>query len=158
MKVRKGSLLAVVLFLVAAGAVARPGSGETLDTAIRDAIEAASMHEDRMVFRCKGESMLPLFGPGSMALARKTAFENIRPGMIAIYRDEANDLVAHRVMSSGDRGWTVKGQNNRRADREQVTEENFVGIVYAVFHTDGSGVPSDTLRVGEIPVVVGKSR
>lgn len=160
MKTRKVTLLIAAAVLTAGGAFAQtvaPASAEGMNSAIRDAIEIASMNDDRMVFRCEGNSMAPFFGPGSVALARKSEFEALRPGTIAIYRDRSNDLVAHRVVSLSEKGWTARGQNNRRIDDERVTPENFVGIVYAVFHTAGQS-GSDVVRAGEIPVVIGKSR
>lgn len=131
-------------------------SGETMEMAARHALRIAAAGEGRMVFRGEGESMQPFFGNGSFLLARETEYERLSVGMIVIYREDEGSYVAHRLQAQNGDGWQAKGQNNRHADRETITAENFVGIVYAVIHSSGLGA-SDSAWFGEIPVALGKS-
>lgn len=88
------------------------------------------------VVRVSGASMLPYFGEGSVLVLRGTAAENLREGMIVVYRNRFNELVAHRVERLAADGWVVRGANNRSEDSTRVTAENLLGVVYVTLHSD----------------------
>lgn len=131
-------------------------SGEKSEVVAQQALEIAALGDGRSVFRCEGDSMQPFFGPGSFALVREASFQDLKAGMVVIYRDREGDHVAHRLHSRQGEGWKAKGQNNRRFDPQAVSADNFVGVVYAVLHSRGDDA-SEMAWFGEIPIALGKS-
>jgi signal peptidase I len=121
------------------GAAARAIGPVALPVAVADANLLAAKKGDRVV-RVEGTSMLPYFGDGAVLVVRKGAVENLREGMVVLYRNRFSELVAHRIeVRSGD-GWTVRGANNAGADSTLVTAENLLGTVYATFYSDAKPV------------------
>ena len=76
------------------------------------------------------ESMLPTYKVGDIAYVLKIkSFDNIKVGDVVEYVSDNNYLISHRVISISDKGLMVKGDNNKKADKEYVTKENFRGKV-----------------------------
>lgn len=121
------------------GAAARAIGPVALSVAVSDANSLAAKKGDRVV-RVEGSSMLPYFGDGAVLVVRKGAVETLREGMVVLYRNRFNELVAHRIEARSGAGWTVRGANNAGADSTLVTAENLLGTVYATFYTDAAPV------------------
>jgi signal peptidase I len=80
--------------------------------------------------------MEPEFGNASLLLVAHAGFDELQPGMVVVYRDQAGDLVAHKVLQATAGGWIVKGLNNDRADPGLVTAENLRGVVFGILNYD----------------------
>ncbi len=91
-----------------------------------------------LVVRVTGVSMLPYFGEGSVLVLRRAAPEALREGMLVVYRNRFDELVAHRVERRDENGaWVMRGANNASEDSTRVTAENLLGVVYVTLHSDG---------------------
>lgn len=121
------------------GAAAKAVGPVALPVAVADANVLAAKKGDRVV-RVEGTSMLPYFGDGAVLVVRKGAVENLREGMVVLYRNRFNELVAHRIEGRSGDGWTVRGANNAAADSTVVTSDNLLGTVYATFYSDAAPV------------------
>lgn len=80
-----------------------------------------------------GESMEPLYGPGTILVAQQCAFTALQPGQTALYRNQAGRVVAHVLITKARDGWRATGLNNRTHDMEPVVAGNFVGVVIAAY-------------------------
>lgn len=142
-------LLTVLLPNAASANAAAPSSPVPFSKALEEAQKLASLDARWSVLRCDGDSMTPYFGPASLMIVQSASASELRPGMIAVYRDSENDLVAHSVVSVGEAGATLRGFNNARNDPDTVTDANLVGVVFGLIHSNGAGS-------GEVPVAMGK--
>jgi hypothetical protein len=84
-----------------------------------------------------GESMEPLYAPGTILVMQHCAYEKLQPGQTALYRNQAGKIVAHVLVARARDGWRATGLNNRSHDMEPVVAENFVGVVIAAFQPVG---------------------
>ena len=77
--------------------------------------------------------MAPLFKPGDLLCARKSALGNIRLGDIVIidWGSDKNYIqyVVHRVISVQQNHLITQGDNNLKTDLQVVTRENLVSLV-----------------------------
>lgn len=121
------------------GAAAKAVGPVALPVAVADANVLAAKKGDRVV-RVEGTSMLPYFGDGAVLVVRKGAVESLREGMVVLYRNRFNELVAHRIEGRSGAGWTVRGANNAGVDSTLVTADNLLGTVYATFYSDAKPV------------------
>lgn len=80
-----------------------------------------------------GESMQPLYPPGTILVLREVDFAELRSGETALYRNRAQRAVAHVLVAKCRDGWRVRGLNNATHDPEPVVSENLIGIVFAAF-------------------------
>ena len=146
--------LAGALVDVRATVLEAPRSNVGFRSAFFDALLVASQKEGRFVVQMGGESMLPFFGLGSLAVVQPLDPAQLRPGMIAVYRNRDGEFIAHRVIGHTDAGWQVRGLNNARADSEPVNGTNLQGVLYATFHTAG---PAQGLAasLATLPLVLG---
>jgi hypothetical protein len=80
-----------------------------------------------------GESMQPLYPPGTILVLQKFPYEFLERGQTVLYRNQANKVVAHVLVAKARDGWRVAGLNNRRHDLEPVQAGNLVGVVIAAF-------------------------
>ena len=88
-----------------------------------------------------GESMLPLYEPGTILVMQQCAYEKLERGQTAVYRNLAGKVVAHVLITKARDGWRVAGLNNRIHDMEPVLAQNLVGVVIAAFRpVPGGGV------------------
>jgi signal peptidase I len=125
--------------LAKGAAAATPVCAVDLGTTLRDAYRLAAV-AGASVMRVEGGSMLPYFGDGSVLVVRASKLESLRAGAVVVYRNHLGEMVAHRLETRVEGGWRVRGVNNRLADSTVVTAENFVGSVYATFHSNALGV------------------
>jgi hypothetical protein len=80
-----------------------------------------------------GESMQPLYRPGTILVLQRSAYTELQRGQTALYRSRANHTVAHVLIAKARDGWRAAGLNNRDHDMEPVVEKNLVGVVIAAF-------------------------
>lgn len=86
-----------------------------------------------------GESMMPLYPPGTVLVLQRLLWENLRPGMTVIYSrnpDNPYYMVAHALLAREHDEWVAQGLANREPDRTLVTRDNYVGTVVAAFRKE----------------------
>lgn len=118
-------------------AVPPPSVGVSKNQAWKDAEALAALDPSRLTVIGSGESMKPVYGENTVLVLQKVAFAGLAEGMNVAYRNHEGRVVLHRLISrDGTRSWRVRGLNNESEDRERVTPENLLGIVYAAFAND----------------------
>lgn len=85
-----------------------------------------------------GESMQPLYAPGTILVMQRCAYDKLLPGQTALYRNLVGKVVAHVLVTRARDGWRATGLNNLIHDMEPVVAENFVGVVIAAFQPSRS--------------------
>ena len=80
-----------------------------------------------------GQSMQPLYAPGTILVLQQFPYELLEPGQTVLYRNQARKVVAHVLVAKARDGWRVIGLNNRHHDMEPVLADNLVGVVIAAF-------------------------
>lgn len=80
------------------------------------------------------KSMEPTLTARSVVIVRKAKFSEVKLGEIVVFTDSAGEMVCHRVVAKGTRGWITKGDNNAEADPGFLARSNFVGLVAGVHH------------------------
>jgi hypothetical protein len=107
----------------------------TLSTAHawRVAAEKASYLSHAFVLEGDGDSMQPLYPPGTILVLQPVRFDQLERGQTVLYRDRDNHLVAHVLVAKARDGWRICGLNNRIHDMEPVHAGNFVGVVVAAY-------------------------
>ena len=80
-----------------------------------------------------GESMQPLYAPGTILVMQLCAYEKLERGQTALYRNNLSKVVAHVLVAKARDGWRATGLNNRIHDMEPVVAENLVGVIIAAF-------------------------
>lgn len=88
---------------------------------------------DSFVLVGSGQSMQPLYAPGTILVLQKFPFELLERGQTVLYRNHARKVVAHVLVARGRDGWRAAGLNNLRHDPEPVSADNLVGVVIAAF-------------------------
>ena len=140
--------IALTTFALAArGGEERPVSPVGIEQALSDARALAGQDANLKVMQVDGISMLPYFGPGSVLVVKPITAARLREGMVVVYTNRFGEKVAHRLEAQLGEGWKVKGYNNSRSDSTLVTGANLLGVVYAVFNTDG--LPARALAMAD---------
>lgn len=88
----------------------------------------------------QGSSMQPVYTEDTVILIHPIEYHDLDEDMIVAYRDEDGRIVIHRLVRFDINGWVAQGINNPREDRERVTEDNLLGVVYTVIYTRGQQV------------------
>lgn len=88
-----------------------------------------------------GESMQPLYRPGTILVLRKASYAELARGQTAIYRNEARRTVAHVLVAKVRDGWRITGLNTPWHDMEPVHSDNLIGVVIAAFQPIGEPGP-----------------
>jgi hypothetical protein len=91
-----------------------------------------------------GESMQPLYEPGTILVMQQCSYEKLERGQTALYRSHSGKVVAHVLVAKARDGWRAAGLNNRIHDMEPVLAQNLVGIVIAAFRPLPGG---DLIRI-----------
>lgn len=94
---------------------------------------------DRIYGNGSGASMAPLYGENTMLVIAPVDFEKLEKGMIVAYRDHQGHKVVHKLAFKQGKSWVAFGLNNGALDRERVTPDNLLGVVYAVINSAPSG-------------------
>jgi hypothetical protein len=97
------------------------------------ALAAARMVPGAFVMLGTGDSMLPLYGDGTVLVVSLQPYGLLKSGMTAIYRTRSHRLVAHLLVAKTRDGWRTTGLHNQQHDDEPVLDANFVGVVIAAF-------------------------
>jgi len=144
-----GALAAGALIVLAgcAAAPADPAAKASPSTDVgrmqawRDARAVAAMGRGRMTVIGAGDSMLPVYGEGTVLVLSKIDFDALKPGMQVAYMNGGGRQVVHVLLSydAAARGWRVRGLNNEAEDSALVTARNLIGVVYASF-SPGEGM------------------
>jgi hypothetical protein len=108
-----------------------PAANVSKIQAWKDAELIASLAPGRAEVIGAGDSMKPVYGENTILVISKIAFEDIKPAMNVVYTNRRGKLVVHQVIAREAGGWRVQGINNAKEDRERVTRENLMGVVYA---------------------------
>lgn len=96
---------------------------------------------DAFILVGAGESMHPLYQPGTILVLQRKPYQTLERGQTALYRSRANRAVAHVLVAKARDGWRAIGLNNRLHDMEPVVESNLVGIVIAAFNPHPGQAP-----------------
>jgi signal peptidase I len=102
--------------------------------------QASSLAEetaDAFVLVGSGQSMQPLYQPGTILVLRQLTFSDLKRGQTVLYRNKNNKVVAHVLVAKARDGWRARGLNNRIHDMEPVHAENLVGVVVAAYRPVG---------------------
>ncbi|MBC2596054.1 hypothetical protein H5P28_17440 [Ruficoccus amylovorans] len=105
--------------------------------AYSDALAVAAMNDNWTAIPADGKSMLPYYDSKSILMIDRASFSSLSAGMMVVYRDRNGDLVGHQLVRKTENGWIARGINNRGEDPELVTENNYRGVVFGVFHSNG---------------------
>lgn len=95
--------------------------------------EFAEKAPNSFVLVGSGQSMQPLYAPGTILVLQQFPYELLEPGQTVLYRNQARKVVAHVLVAKAHDGWRVIGLSNRRHDMEPVLADNLVGVVIAAF-------------------------
>jgi hypothetical protein len=101
-----------------------------------DAEMLAQRAEGRSAAAGAGTSMLPIYGDNTMLVINAVPYDTLKTGMTVAYLNSRGIEVVHKLIGKEARGWLVAGLNNEEADRELVTPENLIGVVYATLNYD----------------------
>ena len=136
------TLLAIITLSLTAvfSANAAPKSSAPFAKALQDAEMIASLNPEWSVQRTSGTSMGEFYGDNSLILVQKASIEDIRVGMMIVYRSPAGELISHKVAAHNGTSLGTIGVTNWSMDPIPVTNDMIVGTVFGVFHT--SGAPS----------------
>ena len=95
-----------------------------------------------------GESMDPLYRPGTILVLRQLPYAELKRGQTALYRSKQHKVVAHLLVAKARDGWRAQGLNNRIHDMEPVCADNLIGVVIAAFQpaTSDRSMPLVTAR------------
>ncbi|MBL9215785.1 MAG: S24/S26 family peptidase [Opitutaceae bacterium] len=97
------------------------------------ATRLAETTPDTFVLVGSGESMQPLYRPGTILVFRQLPYNRLERGQTALYRNRQSRVVAHVLVTKARDGWRVAGLNNGHHDMEPVQADNLVGVVIAAF-------------------------
>jgi hypothetical protein len=95
--------------------------------------ELAGLTDGAFVLIGSGESMQPLYPPGTLLVMQPLPYAALERGQTVLYCSKGHKVVAHVLVTKGRDGWRVAGLNNPIHDMEPVQEVNLVGVVIAAF-------------------------
>ena len=78
------------------------------------------------------------FGNNSLIVVEKASIEDIRTGMMIVYRSAKGELISHKVMEHNGTSLRTQGTANWSMDPEPVTADMIVGTVFCVFHAESA--------------------
>jgi signal peptidase I len=128
------------------------GSPRALEVPAAHAWHQASTLAERtdgaFVLVGSGESMRPLYEPGTILVLRRIPYDELQRGQTVLYRNQRQKIVAHVLVALTRDGWRARGLNNPQHDMEPILEENCVGVVIAAYHpTD----PATEMQLAGMP-------
>jgi len=77
--------------------------------------------------------MQPLYNPGTILVLRHLPYGELKRGQTVLYRNQANKVIAHILVTKARDGWRTQGLSNASHDMEPVRDDNLVGIVIAAY-------------------------
>jgi len=75
--------------------------------------------------------MRPMYGENTILVISRLKFEDLQAGMTIAYTNDRGHRVVHQLLAKDRLGWRIQGLNNESEDRERVTRDNLIGVVYA---------------------------
>jgi len=124
-----------------------PQSSLSRTKAIAMAKDAADALGGRVFTVSQTGSMKPTLDENSVVALEPARYHELQSGDIVVYRNQHGRAVVHRLLQRSKSGWWVLGDNNAKADREVVTEDNLIGRVCAIFYTSSSGPDSSAATI-----------
>ena len=89
--------------------------------------------------RTSGTSMEPVLTKNTIIIVRPIEFDDLEAGMTVGYSTKDGMRVLHQlVRRAGAEAWIAKGINNTREDKERVTRQNLLGVLYTVLYNEAS--------------------
>jgi hypothetical protein len=110
---------------------ATPSANVSRLQAWKDAELIASLGPGRLEVIGTGDSMRPVYGEATILVISRVAFAELKPGMTVAYTTSRGSRVVHQLLTKDRLGWRIQGLNNAAEDKERVTPENLIGVVYA---------------------------
>lgn len=102
-------------------------------TAWRKATALADRTHGAFVLVGGGNSMRPLYEPGTILVLRQIPYARLQRGQTVLYRNQRQKIVAHVLVAHARDGWRARGLNNPQHDMEPIQEKNYVGVVFAAY-------------------------
>lgn len=112
----------------------------------REAIDLVSRTPGAFILQGTGQSMMPLYPPGTLLVIQETNFADLRSGQTVIYRNERQRAVGHVLVAKARDGWRARGLNNYTHDGEPVTESKVIGVVIAAYAPPSTPAPRTAQR------------
>lgn len=116
---------------IAESPVPTPVAPEVLHSSAR----IAAQDVNGVVLHGSGQSMQPLYAPGTVLVVAPTSYDALKRGQTVIYHRAGAAPVAHVLIAKTGRGWRAAGLNNKLHDPVGVTAENLFGVVVAAFES-----------------------
>ena len=113
-----------------------PSTDVSKQQAWRDAEKVTARGDGRSTVIGAGDSMRPIYGDHTVLVLSKIDYGQLKSGMQVAYVSRSEVRVVHVLLEKDGVGWRVKGLNNENEDRERVTPNNLIGVVYASFATE----------------------
>lgn len=104
-------------------------SSVTPEQALADASFLTSRFPQWSVYRADGASMAPRFDENHLLLVQDAKGGELKPGMVALFRDAEGDLVAHTVISNDGTSLATRGLNNPSLDPVRIPYDSVVGVL-----------------------------
>ncbi len=112
------------------------------DDVIYDAESILTLNPKWSLMRCSGDSMAPLLCENDIIVVQKDCFDQLYPGMVLVFRNEAGKPIVHRALAKESGKFVTGGIANIGPDHQRVDAANFIGVVIAVFHQENRRVSS----------------
>lgn len=144
----KHSLIIAGLILYFAGCTtdsgeAIPSSNVPHNETLSAAVNLKNAEDGRTAAVGSGESMAPLYGNNTMIVTHPVPFADLKAGMIVAYRGRDGRRIVHKLAyhNKAKDEWVAVGINNPSYDPDPVTPDNYIGVVYGVFNSQGYSTP-----------------
>lgn len=121
--------------------------------ALSDAQHIASMNPNWILMEAEGNSMNPHYSSNDLIIIEKSDFDDLRPGMVVVYKDKEGDYVGHIILEKTPEGFIAQGFNNSNKDPQLVTKDNYIGTLFATFHY----ASHTRTAFSQFPIVYGKT-
>jgi hypothetical protein len=125
----KPLFLVLLTALLALAGTLEAKSSVSPERALADARAITAIFPQWSLYRADGISMAPRFDENHLLLVEEVSGQQIRPGMVALFRDAEGDLVAHSVIENDGITLATRGLNNRSMDPARIQYEDVVGVL-----------------------------
>ncbi len=102
-----------------------------------DAETIAGREKGRAPLAGGGISMNPVYGENTMLVVKPIDFAQLKAGMTVVYLNSGGRRVAHQLIAKEGGGWRSQGINNYSEDKDLVTPQNYIGVVYMSLAAEG---------------------
>ncbi len=110
--------------------------------------QLAAEHEGDFTLLGVGQSMQPVYSPGTVVVVHPTNYFMLRAGMPVVYVNRQGHEVAHVLVEESAAGWVAQGLHNDEPDEDLVTSRNLVGVIRCAFVPDTAPFASVTSLFG----------